>query len=62
MNKIKKKQLEKALKDLDKYIKSKDADLSLVSAYLRELADWIDEPVIESSNPPDPPPNPPGPK
>jgi hypothetical protein len=60
MNKTKKELLEQALKETVKYVHGKDADLAVVSNYLRDLADWIDEPEIESSDPIPPPPPPPG--
>jgi hypothetical protein len=60
MKKTKKKLLEEALKKVTQYLNKPDADLSIVSAYLRDLADWIDAPVAESSDPVPPPPPPPG--
>lgn len=60
-NTTKTKQLDKALKGLQQYIKDPNADLAVVSAYLKSLADWVDAPVeADSSNPPPPPPPPPG--
>lgn len=56
----KKELLEDALKDTEKYVHSDNYDPSTTSAYLRDLADWIDQPEIESSDPPSPPPPPPG--
>ena len=60
MKTTKKELLEQALKDLSQYLKQPDADLSVVSDYLRDLADWIDAREPESSDPIPPPPPPPG--